>query len=350
MRADRARERRTGDVLRALVVAALVVAVTSSTGAGVDVRASRQLQTPTLHGLHYAGGPVTDSLTTLSPRAARTLLAGRRSYRTSAGEKVNLGISPSYSFDAAQIQAWVDFVGSLLHGDELENVLIYLAPPAEVAVWCLGAAACYATVIPPTIVAPGEDLDGGLTAEAVLAHEYGHHVAYSRPNPPWGALAYGTKRWASYVNVCAAVLAGQFFPGDQGEHYRLNPAEGFAEAYRVANQRRLGVVEAPWRIVDERFYPDTTATALIEQDVVEPWTEPGKVVRRGRFTRSGPGRHTFSVSTELDGIASAIVRAPKGATFRVTQAMATVCGQRTTYFTVRRVRGYGRFVLVVTRP
>jgi hypothetical protein len=71
---------------------------------------------------------------------------------------------------------------------------------------------------------------------------------------------------------------------------------------------------------------------------------------RGRFTRSGPSRHTFDVSTGLDGIALASIRAPKGVKFRVTEAMATVCGQRTTYFTVRRIKGFGKFVLSVSRP
>ena len=42
--------------------------------------------------------------------------------------------------------------------------------------------------------------------------------------------------------------------------------------------------------------------------------------------------------------------AAKGARFRVTQTMATVCGQRITYFTVRRVKGFGKFVLSVSRP
>jgi hypothetical protein len=74
------------------------------------------------------------------------------------------------------------------------------------------------------------------------------------------------------------------------------------------------------------------------------------VTYRGRFTRSGPARHTFDVATGFDGVATASVRAPKGAQFRVTDAMATVCGQRTTYFTVRRVKGFGRFELVVSRP
>ena len=341
------------EVCRILLVSVLVgVLVTSASGAAVEDRASRHLEAPARSDLLYASGPITDAPAIAAPNRARIPLAHQRRYRTAAGEVIALGISPFYSFDAAQIQAWRDFIDSLLHGKELQDVFIYLAPPFEVAERCgPNAAACYVdSPVGPEIVSPGEDLDEQLTAEAILAHEYGHHVANRRVNPPWDALDYGTKRWATYVSVCAAVLAGQFFPGDQYGHYRLNPAEGFAEAYRVANQRRLGLVEAPWRIVDERFYPDATATALIEQDVLEPWTAHNTVTYRGRFTRRGPNRHTFSVATGLDGDLAARVRAPRGVRFRVTNAFTTVCGQRTTDFTVRRVKGFGSFTLVVSRP
>jgi hypothetical protein len=346
----RAAGRHVGSGVRVLVAAALAVAAAAVTGAGLHESGQPRLETPRLGDLLYATGPVSDA--GARPVADRSdILARQRRYRTAAGD-ILLVVSPLYAFGEAQIQRWLEFIGSLLHGDELDDVLVYLAPPSEIPELCgPTAAACYLPGgLPTMIVTPGEDLDGGLTAEAILAHEYGHHVANSRPNPPWGALFYGTKRWASYVDVCAAVLAGQFFPGDGGDHYSLNPGEGFAEAYRVTNQRRLGGPEAPWRLVDRRFYPDATALGLVEQDVVDPWTAHSTVTFSGRFTRSGPTRHTFEVSTGLDGIATASVRAPKGARFRVTEAMATVCGQRTTYFTVRRVKGFGKFVLTVSRP
>jgi hypothetical protein len=345
----RAAGRHDGSGVRVLVAAALAVAVAAVTVGGLHESGQPRLETPRLGDLLYATGSVSD--TGARPVSDFSdILAQRRAYRTAAGE-ILLVVSPLYGFEEAQIQRWLEFIGSLLHGDELDDVLFYLAPPSEIAELCgPAAAACYLPGSMPTmIVTPGEDLDEGLTAEAILAHEYGHHVANSRPNPPWGALFYGTKRWASYVDVCAAVLAGQFFPGDGGDHYSLNPGEGFAEAYRVTNQRRLGGPEAPWRLVDRRFYPDATALGLVEQDVVDPWTAHSTVTFSGRFTRTGPTRHTFEASTGLDGIATASVRAPKGAKFRVTEAMATVCGQRRTYFTVRRVKGFGTFVLTVSR-
>jgi hypothetical protein len=342
-------------VLRVVVVAAIAGLVALSSNAAGEEQVRSQLEMPTSFDLRFATGrsihgtgvPLDDRNDEPDPRPVPT----RRS-RAASGAEVSIGVSPSYSFDAARIQAWVDFIGSLLHGSELETVSFYIAPPSEIGEFCgPHAAACYwASGTPPLIVAPGEDAPGGFTAEAILAHEYGHHVSNSRANPPWGALFYGTKRWASYVDVCAAVVAGQFFPGDGGERYGLNPTEGFAEAYRVANQHRLGVPEAPWRLVDEVFYPDATASELIEQDVLDPWTAHTSVTYRGRFTRTGPTRLTFDVSTALDGVATARIRAPKGARFRLTESLSTVCGQRTTYFTVRRLKGFGRFELVVSRP
>lgn len=340
-----------GVILRASVVVALVVAVSCPAGAAVDVSANKRSDPPALGDVLYAAGPVADSAATRAPNVAQVPPAQPRRYQTAAGEDVKIWF-PDSSVDEAQVEEWVtDFVGSLLHGDELEDVTFVMVAPPEIAGWCgPHAAACYLPIVPYMIIAPSEDPGGPVTAKAILAHEYGHHVANSRSNAPWSALFYGTKRWASHVDVCAAALAGQYFPGDGFEHYALNPGEGFAEAYRVANERRLGVAEAPWRLVDERFYPDATAAALIEQDVLDPWKARSTVTYRGRFTLRGPNRHTFEVSTGLDGIATASVRAPKGAKFRVTESMATVCGQRIMYFTVRRVKGFGTFVLSVSRP
>jgi hypothetical protein len=343
--------KRVGNVLRASAVAVLTVAVSCPVGATVDVSANKRLNPPALDDLLYAADPIADSAATRATNVAQVPRAQRRHYRTAAGEDVRIWF-PDSSVDEAQVAEWVtDFVGSLLHGDELEDVTFVMVAPPEIAGWCgPHAAACYAPIVPYMIIAPSEDPGGPMTAKAILAHEYGHHVANSRSNAPWSALFYGTKRWASYVDVCAATLAEQFFPGDGFEHYGLNPGEGFAEAYRVVNERRRGAVEAPWRLVDERFYPDAAASALIEQDVLNPWTAHNTATYRGRFTPGGPNRHSFEVATGLDGIATASVRAPNGAKFRVTQSMATVCGQRITYFTVRRVKGFGKFVLSVSRP
>src|SRR5439155_24542812 len=84
-----------------------------------------------------------------------------------------------------------------------------------------------------TIVLPGEPPPDATPVEELAAHEYGHHVANNRDNPPWDAETWGPKRWASYEGVCPRVRNGTAFPGDEGANYDLNPGEGFAESYRV---------------------------------------------------------------------------------------------------------------------
>jgi hypothetical protein len=147
-----------------------------------------------------------------------------------------------------------------------------LSPYNEVQRVCgRSAVACYGN---NTIYASADQVEPGISPQSVVAHEYGHHVAASRSNTPWEAVDWGTKRWASYENICAGAHAGQLFPGDERGAYQLNPGEAFAEAYRVLNERRLGMTESPWTIVDQRFYPDATALTDVEQDVVSPWTRP----------------------------------------------------------------------------
>jgi hypothetical protein len=337
-------------VLRISFATALVAALpalppTAATG----VPSESRLEAPVVSDLRSPPGRVADAATRV-PHLSDTARAYRGQYQTPAGETVDIRVSASYSFDTTQVQRWADYLGSLLHGAELESVVVYLAPPFEISQLCSpGAAACYSPS-DKLIVAPGEDLDEQTTAESVLAHEYGHHLANSSSNPPWTALDYGTKRWASYVNVCRGVADGQLVPRGRNESYALNPGEGFAEAYRVANQRRLGLAETPWQTVDQRFYPDATALALIELDATQPWTANSTVTYAGRLTSGGPSTRTFTASTTLDGTVSASVRSPKGASFRVTESQRTVCGERTTTFTVRRLRGFGNFRLFVSRP
>ena len=65
------------------------------------------------------------------------------------------------------------------------------------------------------------------------------------------SVDYGTKRWASYENVCARkIAAGVLFPGAEDvAPYMLNPGEAFAETYRVLNEQKLGL---PAGVMDDR--------------------------------------------------------------------------------------------------
>lgn len=290
-------------------------------------------------------------------------------YTTSRGEKVTVYVSDRYPRDEAVGQRWAEFVGSLVHGDELGTATIFLSPPSEVSTRCgEGALACYSTGA-RAIVAPAEDAPAGPTAKAILAHEYGHHVAASRVNTPGRAVDWGTKRWATAARVCARARDGTAFPGGGRNEYHLDPGEAFAESYRVLNERRLGLPETEWAIVDRSFYPDEAALAAVEQDVVAPWTTPSFRSLGGRFVRKAPPTRRLTVATALDGTAAATLRAPAKTRFvvellgsggfvvargtstgKAVRVDAPVCGSRSIDVRVRRVTGFGRYALTVSTP
>ena len=196
----------------------------------------------------------------------------------------------------------------------------------------------------------------GISAKGIVAHEYGHHVLANQRNEPWEASSWGGKRWATHENVCRLTAAGEAFPGDEGDHYRLNPGEGFAEAFRVANATRAGTWAAsPW-IVDSLFYPDAEAIRLLEADVLHPLARP-RTLRRTLRLRAGHERH-FRVSTPWDGVLRAT--AP-GARVRVLEgggrpssgwrraARHVVCGTRSLVVGILAPKT-GRYALRVLRP
>lgn len=326
--------RRSGKSLLvlALVAAALPVAV----GAGTAPR--RELSSPSLGDLRAFR--IVDS----SVVGTRRLSTWERDYTTPSGVVIHISVSDEYEVDEAEGQMWANYLDSLVHGSELGRVRVTFTTFRELQGICgPSAAACYSDEA-GLIVVPGEDFPEGPTVEALLAHEYGHHVAASRRNPPWATSDYGTKRWATQLGVCPLSAAGELAPGNTTARYALNPGEIFAESYRVLNERRLGKAETPWEIVSDRYYPDDRSLQLLEQDVVSPWTTPTTVTVRGKGTR----RVRFS--TPLDGTLRAAVTAPKGTRYRVSQSQLTICGQRTVSLKVTRVRGKGGFTLRVTRP
>jgi hypothetical protein len=317
-----------------------------------------------------AGAAIPDA--TLSTTSARSLAASATwggTFTASTGEQVHIRVSDSYPQDPAVAQRWANFLASLVHGSELSTVEIYLAPLPEVQRFCgRDALACYSPAS-HQLVAPGDDPGSDISAEAVVTHEYGHHVAASRSDSPWSAVAYGTKRWATYEQVCARTRAGTLFPGaEDGVHYQLNPGEAFAETYRVLNQRRLGVAESPWDIVTRSLYPDQTALDLLQQDVLSPWT--GNTTSTTTIALSSRARvKTVSVATPLDGTVRVAARSSKGERLRVQLLSAsgtatstavvpggssrsvsgTACGARTVRVRVTLTRGAGRVTLTSSR-
>jgi hypothetical protein len=267
-------------------------------------------------------------------------------YATRTGDRVRIFSSPTYQVDQAANQRWAEFTAGLLHGPELASVTAYLATPAEVSALCGGnpdVRGCYSS---GRIIGLGEDTPDA-SAEAVLAHEYGHHVAANRSNAPSPALGWGTKRWSSYLDVCRLARAKEIFPGAEGPLlYFFNAGEGFAEAYRLLSERRAGLPESPWRIVDEMYKPDARALELLRQDVVDPWRANSTVTRTGRFARGGTSTRSFRIATPRDGDLAATVT---GAARLVGASHRVVCGARTTTFRVAK-NAVGAFRLRVSRP
>ena len=215
----------------------------------------------------------------------------------------------SDAYGADQVQRWADFFSALPHGSELRDLTAYVAPIDEVG-WMCGpdALGCYGG---NRLVTIGDPI-GSVSAEEVATHEYGHHVAGNRDNAPWLAVDWGTKRWASYQNVCARAKAGSVYPGDEGSWYRLNPGEAFAEAYRVMVDTKRGASVFTWSLVDSSFLPDASALRAVEDDVMKPWSAPSSTRLVARFRTSGPKVWTRKVATPLDGIFSLAVTLPQG--------------------------------------
>jgi hypothetical protein len=249
--------------------------------------------------------PFTDTI--LRPSAGRLLAEAAATTEwggaitATDGETVTIYFSDSYPFDQALALKWADFMTSLVHGTELSTVSIYLAPLTEVQRYCgRQAIACYSPD-GQGIIAPGEDPDPQTSAEGVLTHEYGHHIADSRLNPPFATVDYGTKGWATYENVCARTQTSVLYPGaEDAQHYMLNPGEAFAESYRVLNEQKAGVTVEPWDIVTTLLYPDATALSLLEQDVTQPWAPSAATKLSATLTKSSPSK-SFVVSTPYDG-------------------------------------------------
>jgi hypothetical protein len=307
-----------------------------------------------------------------------SLRAGAQSYpgfwggaqTTSAGETVAVYASNTYTQDPARTLAWAEYLAKLDHGAELARLQLYVAPLDEVKRVCGSQAlACYSPR-DSAIFAPGDAPDPETSAEAVVAHEYGHHVAANRSNVPWSAIDWGTKRWATYMQVCSRTLAGDLYPGNESGYYQRNPGEGFAESYRMLNEQRLGATPSGWNVVDQLLYPDAQALALVAQDVEQPWTAPTTTTVTGRVTAKAL-RSTKTLATPLDGTVRVTLRVP--AKSRLTLALVdpasgrvltsttksapyaasvktTACGQRSLLARVTAVKGAGTYRLTVSRP
>jgi hypothetical protein len=353
-----------------LILCAAAVATALAAAAAAQSAARPRLKSPRLAEIARADAPITDSL--IAPPATRALAQAPSGYwggiyRAATGENVTVYASNAFPMEPALGQRWADFLASLAHGSELSTVNVLLSTPDEISRVCgQDALACY-SARGALLYAPGEDPGSSLSAEAVIAHEYGHHVAANRDNAPWDAIDWGPKRWDSSMQVCAATKQGQLSPGAEDPvRYEQNPGEGWAETYRLLNQRRLGLPESPWEIVTQALYPTDAALAAAAQDVASPWQGDTTTTRTGAVTRTSRTR-TYSVATPLDGRLKLTLRTSAGLRVamdvfasstraaHVTGAgtlsrSTTVCGARSYRVRVTELRGRGSFRLSVSKP
>jgi hypothetical protein len=297
-------------------------------------------------GLVYRGGPIT----------------------ASTGEVVDVRVSETLPLETATPEGWAEFLAKVAHGPELQRLTTFIVTFDEVQQICgTRALGCYGQ---NRLVAPGE-IAADISPEEVVRHEYGHHVAANRLNPPWAAIDWGPKRWASAANVCAKVSRREAYPGDQGSNYARNPGEAWAETYRLMDERRVGITTATWPIVAPSFYPDEAALQAAEQDVLQPWTKARTTVATRVFGKGTAKLWLFPVSAALDGDLRISATLPKGGTHdvalvganrrsivqrgqwvgqRVKRIQGSICGQRSLFVRVTQKGGLGRVRVSVTTP
>lgn len=306
-----------------------------------------------------------------SARISSSAAENRYPINDGSGETVAVAVTAACqeACTAANPQQIANFLGTLIHGFEMELLTVQLDTPTQIEFDCgFGAQACYYAG-ENKIVLSGDETPASDSAsrEFVLAHEYGHHVAQHRdsPSPFPAAIDWGPARWSSYEHVCQGKRAGAFFPGDEGLHYFEDPGEAWAESFA---HYRFPDAAVSWEW-DPALAPDAGAFRAIREDTLSPWQGRDRFMLSGRLPARAKGAAIESFRTPLDGTVSLRPRArhrysvsllnPAGRILRTSrhglgighQLNFTVCGQsrlRVALRSSRRARG--AFKLQVQRP
>jgi len=281
------------------------------------------------------------------------------------GMSIEIALSASYDPAAEESQGWADFLGNLPQHSDASTMTVYFAPLDEMQSICgADADACY-DPNEKVLVLLGETAPDGASIEEVAAHEFGHHIANERDNSPWSADAWGPKRWATYQGICQGVPTHKFFPDDEGDHYELNPAEGWAETYRVA----AGQNPSDWSIVSNLFKHGAAGQSAARRDATNPW--PGNVAKTvsGSFKARAAAVKRIKLSVPLDGRVSVSAStggmkvalelfdgadrkrlASSASASRASSLRSNVCGQRSVVVHLKRSAGSGNYKLTTSLP
>lgn len=308
--------------------------------------------------------------------AARTSASAssqRYSIHDGSEATITVSVTPACaeSCNVTDPQRVADFIGSLIHGDEVDLLTVQLDSETQLGFDCgFGAEACYFSGENKIVIGGYEEADGdGATFDFVLAHEYGHHVAEHREMPaPFGdAIDWGPERWASVENVCQGKRHGRLFPGDEGTHYFEDPGEAFAEAFA---HYRFPETSIAWRYASA-LKPTPASLAAVREDTLNPWQGRKRFTLSGHVPARGEGAAVESLRTPLDGTVSLRPSSLRGSGYELAlrsragrflrssrhglnprhQLDYTVCGQHRLSLQIRSTRPHGGpFRLQIQRP
>jgi hypothetical protein len=241
-----------------------------------------------------------------SARISASASAQRYSIGDGSGATIAVEVTAACaeSCEITDPQRVANFIGTLIHGDEVDLLTVQLDTEYQLGYDCgFGAEACYFSGDNKIVIGGYEEADGeGASFEFVLTHEYGHHVAQHRDMPaPFGsAIDWGTEHWASVEHVCQGKRSGRFYPGDEGTHYFEDPGEAFAEAFA---HYRFPNLPVQWRYAPA-LRPTPASFRAIREDTLEPWRGRTSLVLSGHVPARGEGAAVESLSTPLDGTVS----------------------------------------------